>query len=99
MKLHFSGIKLDREDQGMIIQLVDKLARKKDYIKTLTLHIDKYEEEGRRAKFSVKATADTDYGPFSADAFAYWYLNLAVKDILKKLMKFIHGRARKKKGD
>ena len=99
MELQFSGIKLDKADQGMIIQNVEKLARKKDYIKSLTLHIDKYAEEGSKAKFSVKATADTDFGPFSVDAFAYWQLNLAIKDILKKLMKNIHGHIRKHRGD
>ncbi len=71
------------------VRLLAKLA----HIDYMTLHLDKYNETGKRTKFSVHGKLITNIGMFFAQDFA-WDLTQAVRGVLNKLEKEL----KKKKG-
>jgi len=71
------------------VQLLARMVR----IDYMTLHLDKYNETGKRTKFSVHGKLITNIGMFFAQDFA-WDLTQAVRGVLDKLEKEL----KKKKG-
>ena len=64
------------------VRLLAKLA----HIDYMTLHLSKYNEAGRRTKFSVHGKLITNIGMFFAQDYA-WDLTQAVRGVLQKLEK------------
>ena len=82
-----------QDEDGFIRSVVDKeiereiqLLAKLAHIDYMTLHLSKYNETGKRIKFSVHGKLITNIGMFFAQDFA-WDLTQATRGVLEKLEK------------
>ena len=99
MKLNISGMEnLSKDDYALLTKLVEKTAKHSSYMNALDLNVHTSRTSGARQKFSIRAKVLTNYGFFKAEAFA-WKVNIAIKEVIRKLDKHINHELRRIKKD
>tara|TARA_Y100000310_G_scaffold334635_1_gene414843 strand:+ start:2891 stop:3181 length:291 start_codon:yes stop_codon:yes gene_type:complete len=96
MEVNIAGMEnLNKDEYNFINRLVEKTARHSNHIQSLNLNVQTHRTSGARQKFSIHAKALTDSGFFKAEA-TDWKVNLAIKDVIRKLDRHIHHELEKK---
>lgn len=99
MDVNISGTENLKEGEKEVINnLVRKTAKHGRYIQSMDLLVQAHRTSGARQKYSVHTKVLTDYGFFKAEADD-WKLNLAIKDVLRKLDTHINNELKRKRGD
>ena len=99
MELNLTGKEnLTDDDVAIVNKLVEKNAKRSNFIQSMDMRITAHRITGARHKYSVHTKVLTDYGFFKSEADD-WKLNLAVKEALRKLDAHMHNELKRKKGD
>tara|TARA_Y100000310_G_C20508694_1_gene727717 strand:+ start:113 stop:403 length:291 start_codon:yes stop_codon:yes gene_type:complete len=96
MNLNIAGMEnLSKENYDFINKLVEKTAKHSHHIQSLNLDVHTHRTSGTRQRFSIHAKALTDSGFFKAES-TDWKMNIAIKEVIRKLDKHIHHSLDKK---
>lgn len=96
MEINIAGMEnLNKDEYDFINKLVEKTVKHSNHIRSLNLDVHAHRTSGARQKFSIHAKALTDSGFFKVEAMD-WQVNLAIKEVIRKLDKHIHHALDKK---
>lgn len=94
MQIEFSGAELSDKDKESITNTIAGYARK-NHTEIFHINIKSYDDEGKRAKYSVNLNVSTKFGRFTSEDVS-WNLNKSVRESIRKVEKQVcHAMGRK----